>query len=42
MHPDGHVSNWFAQDQTREDISKVLQQNRLLLRDDDSVVPAAA
>jgi hypothetical protein len=38
VHADGQVSNWFAQDQTREEIRSILLQNGLVLRDDGTVV----
>ena len=38
--PDGRVSNWFADDQTREQIAAVLRANGLILQDDDAVVRA--
>jgi hypothetical protein len=39
VHADGQVSNWFARDQTREDIRAILHRDGLVLRDDDTVVP---
>ena len=41
VHADGQVSNWFAQDQTREEIRQILLQNGLVLRDDGIVVRSA-
>jgi hypothetical protein len=38
IKPDGRVSNWFAYDDTREDIAAVLAKAGLTLRDDDTVV----
>lgn len=40
IHTDGSVSNWFAQDETREEIAAALATAGLLLRDDDTVVRA--
>jgi hypothetical protein len=38
VHVDGQVSNWFARDQTREDIRQVLSERGLVLWDDGTVV----
>ena len=40
VHVSGHVSNWFARDQTREDVRQILVQNGLVLLADDTVVRA--
>jgi hypothetical protein len=37
LYPDGRVSNWFAQDATRDDVAAILAQNGLTLHDDDTV-----
>ncbi len=37
IYPDGTVSNWFAWDETREEIAVVLARAGLILRDDDTV-----
>ena len=39
---DGTVSNWFAHDETREEIAAALARAGLILRDDDTVELAAA
>jgi hypothetical protein len=38
LRPDGSVSNWFARDETREDIAAALAKAGMTLRDDDTVV----
>jgi hypothetical protein len=38
LRPDGTVSNWFARDETREDIAAALAKAGMTLRDDDTVV----
>jgi hypothetical protein len=40
LHPDGSVSNYFGQDETREQIACILAAHRMILRDDDTVVMA--
>lgn len=40
MRPDGSVSNWFAYDETREEIAAVLAKSGMVLRSDDTVVRA--
>jgi hypothetical protein len=37
LRPDGTVSNWFAHDETREEIAAALAAAGLVLRDDDTV-----
>jgi hypothetical protein len=41
IRPDGRVSNWFACDDTREDIAAILADAGLTLRTDDTVVRRA-
>jgi hypothetical protein len=36
------VTNWFARDETREEIATALARAGLILRDDDTVELAAA
>jgi hypothetical protein len=38
--PDGTVNCWFARNATREEIAAALAKNRLVLRDDDTVIRA--
>ena len=42
IYPDGTVSNWFATDETREQIALALARAGLVLRDDDTVQVADA
>jgi folate-binding Fe-S cluster repair protein YgfZ len=37
LRPNGTVSNWFAHDETREEIAAALAAAGLVLRDDDTV-----